>query len=155
MVSQRKSYEVSENSDPWTSFLGTLLHMCWGGGQRPGSLGDRSPRAGPGAWAASPTSWGNTHSTKPEAGKDGQRRGMGCLPKYKLLGQKRYGGWNKGTHGGRFENFCESVCVCVHAHMCRNHQVPTCARIKETFDKWSISLEPLWNLPEIALSADN
>ena len=47
------------------------------------------------------------------------------------------------------------VCVCMRAHMCRNHQVPTCVRIKETFDKWSISLEPLWNLLEIALSTDD
>ena len=50
---------------------------------------------------------------------------------------------------------CVCVCVCMRAHMCRNHQVPTCARIKETFDKWSISLEPLWNLLEIALSTDD
>ena len=53
----------------------------------------------------------------------------------------------------------ESVYVCVYVltctHMCRNHQISTCARIKETIDKWSISLEALRNLLEIALSTDD
>ena len=53
------------------------------------------------------------------------------------------------------ERVCVCVCLCARAHLCRNHQVSTCARIKETFDKWSISLEALRHLLEIALGTDD
>ena len=130
-MSQRKRYEVSENSDPWTNFLGTMLRMCWGGGRRPGSLRDRSPRAGPWAWAASPTSWGNTHSTKPGDGKDGQRGGGLSTQIEGFRTGKDMEGETREDPGWKiWELLWVCVCVCVyvcaraHTHMCRNHQYP-------------------------------